>query len=613
MCGIAGWIDFELDLTKEELVVVEMTKRLVPRGPDAAGFWFNHQAGLGHRRLVVVDPEGGKQPMVREYHGRTFVLIYNGELYNTNELRSELIVAGHQFRSYSDTEVVLVSYLEWGKACVEHFNGIYAFGVWDDAKGELFLARDRMGVKPLFYTEVGRGLVFASELKALLVHPRVSHVVDCEGVGELIGLGPAHTPGQTIFKNIHELRPGWRMDYNQSGLKMQPYWSLSSATHQDSLAETVEKVGWLVEDAIKRQLVSDVPVCTLLSGGLDSSIITAVAATKYQAKGEVLHTFSVDYRENEKYFTAGTFQPDADEKWIEIVSKYLKTEHHRVLLDIPELIDALDEAVLARDLPGMADVDSSLYLFCKIIKTHATVALSGECADEVFWGYPWFYRPECLAAETFPWSQSLLLRQELLAPRLQKKLNLAKYVTERYHETLAEVPRLEGEDPTENRQRELFYLNLTWFMQVLLERKDRMSMAHGLEVRVPFCDHRLVEYVWNIPWHMKYLHEREKGLLRQAVTGFLPEKVIYRKKSPYPKTHHPLYFQAVKHKLLKVLAQPNTALTELIDPEIVKSLLNLEKKLEFPWFGQLMTLPQLAAYLLQIDTWLQQYQVKLEL
>lgn len=611
MCGITGWIDREIDLFRDQAILEKMTATLTNRGPDAEGYWYSPRAALGHRRLSVVDPEGGAQPMTRKQGDRTYVIVYNGELYNTPELRQELELRGHTFRSHSDTEVLLASYIEWGSQCVERFNGIFAFGIWSEADQSLFMSRDRMGVKPLFYARRGSAFIFGSELKALLAHPLVQPEVNEEGLAEIFGLGPARTPGHGVFKDVWELRPGYCLMYNDHGVQISRYWSLTSRPHGDDLHTTIHKVRDLLEDSISRQLVADVPVCTLLSGGLDSSALSTFAAGAFKKNGMgPLHTYSVDYVDNERYFKASDFQPNSDAPWVKRMSDFLGSSHHNIIVDTPKLVEALKIAVLARDLPGMADVDSSLYLFCREIKKGATVALSGECADEVFGGYPWFHREDALYANTFPWSQATRERSGLLSPELRQSINLEDYVASRYRETLAEVPRLPGEDTEESKRREMFYLNMVWFMQTLLDRKDRMSMATGLEVRVPFCDHRLVEYVWNVPWSMKNFNGREKGLLRLALAGVLPEDVLERRKSPYPKTHNPSYLAAVRNLLREILADPSSPLLQLIDTATVRSMVESEgDSFTRPWFGQLMTGPQLFAYLYQVNIWLSEYKV----
>ncbi|MEH7381117.1 asparagine synthase (glutamine-hydrolyzing) [Bacillus sp. JJ1533] len=613
MCGIVGWVDWHRDLTQQISVIEKMADTLSRRGPDALNVWSSHQISLGHSRLTVVDPVGGTQPMVKEKNGRIFRIVYNGELYNTEDIRKELLKRGYSFQSYSDTEVLLTAYIEWEEKCVEHLNGIFAFAVWDQGKEQLYIARDRLGVKPLFYHQENGSLLFGSEIKAILAHPRIKAEVDQEGLKEIFGLGPSRTPGHGVFRGIHELRPAHALIINKNGSKQWRYWNVESREHRHSLDETVEQIAFLVKDAVQRQLVADVPVCTFLSGGIDSSAISAIAADYFNQEGRgQLHTYSIDYEQNSQYFKANSFQPDEDAPWIEKMEQYLKTNHHAVVIDNEKLVDYLDKAVLMRDLPGMADVDSSLLWFSEQIKQNYTVALSGECADEIFGGYPWFYRDDILHANGFPWMRSQEERQQLLLPHWQKKLDLKEYVRERYHETIAEVPQLEGEEPVEARRREMFYLNMTWFMSTLLERKDRMSMGASLEVRVPFADHRIVEYAWNIPWDMKMLNGREKGILRKALEGILPNDVLYRKKSPYPKTHDPAYMKRVKTKLKSIIDDKSSPILELISKQKVKDIIDSDgSSIKVPWFGQLMTGPQLIAHLSQINTWLEHYQINI--
>lgn len=611
MCGIVGWIDFSKDLRPYTSVIEGMRDTLANRGPDAAGLWESEHALIAHRRLTVVDPAGGAQPMVRTRENNNYVLSYNGELYNTAELRSELQSIGYRFQSSSDTEVLLVSYIHWGPACVDHLNGIYAFAVWNEKEQSLFMARDRFGVKPLFYAVSGDTFIFASEIKAILANPLIRPEVDTEGLAELFSLGPSRTPGAGIYRNIHEVKPACYLIYDRTRLRTGQYWKLQSHPHEDALDTTIEKVRSLVTDSIERQFVSDVPVCTFLSGGLDSSAITALAANYFRKeKGLPLHTYSIDYKENNKYFKASSFQPDADAPWVQRMAEEFDTQHHNITIDTPEMVEALQDAVLARDMPGMADIDSSLLLFCREVKKDATVALSGECSDEVFGGYPWFHREEMLHAGTFPWSRNLQERTSVLSDALKDAIRPEAYVARRYSETLQDVPRLPGEKGLEERRREIAYLNLTWFMTTLLDRKDRMSMGTGLEVRVPFCDHRLVQYVWNIPWEMKYLQNREKGLLRAALAGILPEDVLWRRKSPYPKTHNPSYEKAVSMWMQEILHDSASPLLPLINKTAVETLCTSQgSDYGRPWFGQLMAAPQMLAYLIQTDIWLRHYKI----
>lgn len=618
MCGITGWIDWNDDLTKQADTIEKMTETLELRGPDASGTWLSRHCAFGHRRLSVMDPANGAQPMVRPTKNaddQDCVVVYNGELYNAPELRKELETRGYRFRTTCDTEVLLLAFVEWGPACVDKFNGIFAFAIWRTDEETLFMARDRLGVKPLFYRREEGRLLFGSEPKAILAHPGVPAEVDAEGLAELFVIGPARTPGHGVWRGFSELKPGHYLIYDRNGMRINAYWKLESSPHEDDEEQTAERVGALLADTVERQLVSDVPVCTLLSGGLDSSALTALAVSYYEREGQGnVHTFSVDYVDNDKHFKSHDFQPNADAPWITRMSRHLNTVHHPVQFDTPELVDALENAVLAKDLPGMADIDASLYLFCREIKKEATVAISGEAADEIFGGYPWFHREEALKAETFPWSLATGLRAGILSPELREKLQPQAYLDDRYAQAIAEVPELAGEDETRRRMRRMSYLNVTRFMPTLLDRKDRMSMAVGLEVRVPYCDHRLVEYVWNIPWEIKTAGNREKGILRKSLEGVLPHDVLYRKKSPYPKTHNPNYLTAVRARLLERLDDPSSPLLPLINVARVRELAaNSDASSHLPWFGQLMSGPQLFAYLLQMDFWLRHYKVRLVL
>lgn len=613
MCGITGWIDFSFHMQNQYETLGKMTETLTKRGPDDTNIWTNGHAGFGHKRLVVVDPAGGKQPMTIEKDYNKYTICYNGELYNTEDIRKELLIKGYSFKGHSDTEVLLTSYIEWKENCLEHLNGIFAFAVWDEENQSLFIGRDRLGVKPLFFKRTARGIMFGSELKAILANPAVKPEVDREGLAEVFGLGPSRSPGSGVFKGIEELRPAHALKFTRDGLKIWRYWNVQSAAHEDSLDETVEKVKFLFSDAVTRQLVSDVPLCTFLSGGLDSSAITAIAANAYKREGKgSLHTYSIDYEGNDVHFKANDFQPNSDVAFINKMTEAFNTVHHSSIITQEALAAYLEEAVQVRDLPGMADIDSSLLWFCREIKKDYVVSLSGECADEIFGGYPWFHRVDDLSREGFPWMRSIHERQGLLKADWRKKLNLYEYTIEKYNQAIAETPVLEGESREDAKRRELFYINMIYFMTTLLDRKDRMSMGASLEVRVPFADHRLVEYVWNIPWELKMYGNREKGLLRKALEGVLPDEVLYRKKSPYPKTHNPIYTNTVQQMLNEILADKSSVLHEFFDEAKLKEIVATKgDAFKEPWFGQLMTGPQLLAHLAQIHYWAKHYNINI--
>jgi asparagine synthase (glutamine-hydrolysing) len=612
MCGIAGWINTDKKIGNETKIIEAMANTLSKRGPDDSGVYASNHALLGHRRLTVVDPEGGAQPMIKTVGDKTYVVVYNGELYNTEEIRKILIDKGYKFKSYSDTEVLLTSYIEWKENCLDFFNGIFAFAMWDESEKKLFMARDPLGVKPLFYTVKDKSIIFASEIKTLLLHPEVKAAIDRQSITEIFGLGPARALGSGIFKGIKEIPPAFCLTFNSYGMKIRNYWKLESKPHRENFDTTVDHTRSLLLDAIKKQLVADVPVCTFLSGGLDSSAISAVAAEFFKSQGRILNTYSIDYIDNNKYFKANEYQPNSDAEYALKMAEYIGSKHHNIIINTPQLVEALKDSVRANDLPGMADIDSSLYLFCKEVRKNATVALSGECADEIFGGYPWFRNEEDINSNTFPWSRAVKERREILSKEFNK-LPLEEYVQENYLNTLKEVPRLDGESNLEHRMREMFYLNIKWFMVTLLNRKDRMTMSNSLEVRVPFADYRIVEYAFNIPWSIKNYNQREKGLLREALIGILPDEIIFRKKSPYPKTHNPEYLNMVQQWMRGILNDKTSPILQLIDKNKVSEIVETGgKSFKKPWFGQLMTGPQLIAYLIQIDIWMREYNIIIE-
>ena len=614
MCGIVGFVNYKKDVLPYKNVLNQMTNELSKRGPDEDGYYLKEHVALGHKRLIVIDPEGGKQPMVEKYSFGEYAIVYNGQIYNTKELRETLIENGFEFESHSDTEVLLKSYIYYGKDVVHHLNGIFSFAIWNSHTEELFLARDHFGVKPLFCTIFDDTFIFASELKAIFKFPNIPKIIDKQGISELFGIGPAHTPGFTIYKNIFEIKPAHFAVLNKSGLHIERYWKLESKPHTESFEETCKHLRSLLEDSINRQLVSDVPLCTFLSGGLDSSILTKLIGNYRKANDlSPISTYSVDYVDNDKNFVKSDFQPNSDNYYINLMTENSYSFNQKVVLDTPDLAKYLEDAMIARDVPGMADVDSSLLLFCKTVKQEQTVVLMGECADEIFGGYPWFFRKDALESGTFPWSIAIKERQHILNPSIAKEVNLQDYIDYRYNESLKEVKILDSDSEETAKKRKISYLTINWFMQTLLERTDRMGMYNGLEIRVPFCDYRLAEYMWNVPWEMKALNGREKGLLRYVCKDFLPEEIVERKKSPYPKTHNPTYLAKIKGMLSDIMSDSNAPINYLLNRDYILEILETDgKAFSRPWFGQLMTGPQLMAYLCQVNMWLERYEPEIE-
>ena len=605
MCGIAGFVGLPYD----EAIAQKMLATMRRRGPDATGIWQDEMCCLLHSRLAIIDLAGGAQPMSLRWGAETYTITYNGELYNTEEIRAVLLKLGHHFLGHSDTEVVLHAYAQWAEGCVEQFNGIFAFGIWEHKRKKLFVARDRIGVKPLFFRNYGNTFLFASEIKTILAYPEMKAEIDETSVAEILLIGPGRTPGSGVFKGISELEPGCYGSFSRGKWCWQRYWKLNDREHREDFAETAEQVRYLVTDSILRQMVSDVPIGTFLSGGLDSSLISSVCAKELKKKGETLPTFSVDYENNDKYFVPGKFQPNSDNSYILTMQDYLSSEHHWSVLTPDDLMNALEESTIARDLPGMADVDFSLLQFCKDIRKYVKVALSGECADEIFGGYPWYRDPEVRAIDGFPWAQNTQQRIGFLTPDFSERLKPEEYIRDKYAQTLVQCDILPGTSPEERRMKEMVNLNQRWFMQTLLDRKDRMSMYCGLEVRVPFCDYRIAEYLYGVPWAYKDYQGREKGLLRFAMSDYLPDEVLHRKKSPYPKTYDPRYQQMVTQKLKILLQKPKAPIFQIVKKTALESLITQEFK--WPWYGQLMKLPQTIAYMLQINFWLEHYKINI--
>lgn len=616
MCGFVGFANLKHITTDKDFDILKnMTSAITHRGPDEGMFFSDEHVNLGHRRLVILDAENGKQPMSFTYDDVTYSMVYNGQLYNSKNIRMDLISLGYTFCGYSDTEVVLKAFIHYGTDIFKSFNGIFSFAIWNNKKQELTLCRDQFGIKPLYYTLIDDTIVFSSEIKAILKYPSVTPIVDKQGICELFGIGPSHTPGTSVFKNIFEIEPAHYAVFNNYGFKSFEYWRLETKEHIDDFDTTCEKVRTLLSDSIQKQLVSDVPLCAMLSGGLDSSIIVSYASKYFKEKGlPPLETYSIDYVDNDKNFIKSDFQPNSDNYFIGLMKDKFNTNHHNIVIDTPELADALEDAMIARDMPGMADVDSSLLLFCKNIKQNAKVALSGECSDEIFAGYPWFFRDDALNSNTFPWSIAIAERQNLLNTQIAEKVNLKDYIDYRYNESISKVEFCSKDSEQTKQKRVISYLTMNWFMQTLLDRSDRMSMYNGLELRVPFCDYRLVEYLWNIPWEIKAFNGREKGLLRYIVKDILPDEIVNRKKSPYPKTHNPTYLKKVKGMLSDIMDNPNSPITDLLNKDYIIDILQTNgSSFSRPWFGQLMTGPQLMAYLCQVNMWLKKYQPKIEI
>lgn len=609
MCSICGIADFLSDVSKWQPTFLEMGKSMRHRGIDSDGTYLTEHTLFQHNRLAVIDVEKGAQPMTASFNGKKYTIVYNGEIYNYSELKNELKGFDIPLETHCDTELVLWSYIIFKEDCPKHLNGIFAFAIYDESENKIFLARDRFGVKPLFYSVKDSMLLFASEIKAILKHPEISHAIDMAGLWQLLFLSPVTINGSGVFKNIFELKPAECAIFDKNGLHIQQYWHLKAEDYSgiDS-NQAAMKTRALMTDAIERQLISDVPLCTFLSGGLDSSVITAVAAKKYERDGKKLSTYSFEYEGNRENFKQSLFQPQGDDEFAIYLADYLKTNHTVLTAPTEKVAEYLLNAVDYRDFPGQADIDSSLLWFCEQVKRNHTVALSGECSDEIFGGYPWFYRSEMLYKDFFPWIHKPMLRANMFNDSVVHANDGYDYISGIYKQSLNECPINDNDSESMITARHATWLSVNYFMTSLLERKDRMSMASSLEVRVPFADHRILEFVFNVPWEIKFENNVEKALLRNAMKDYLPEKILYRKKSPYPKTHNPKYYELVK-SMLNDRLNKDGFLSNTLDRKKYDELIGSDNA---TWFGQLMSTPQLIAWLVQMDRFFEKYDVTID-
>lgn len=602
MSGIAGIFDLITNEDIEKKMLLTMKRR----GPD--GFWVYSEKGK-----TLLHTGCGRnehpEPLTFEWAGERYILTCDGTIFNKRELLRELGKLGHEFENGNDAEVFLHAYGQWGEEMLQKINGVFALMIIMEQQGKVFLARDRMGVKPLFYQQHQGGLLASSEMKTILSYPGVEAQLDAAGAAEILLLGPGRTPGSGVFYGTKELEPGCCAVFQGGNLRLRRYWQLTDRIHEDSFDKTAEKVRYLVKDAVACQMKTDKKVGTMLSGGLDSSLVSALCAREMDAKGQVLDTFSVDYQENEKFFVSNRFQPSMDAEYIWIMQENLDSHHHWTVLTPEDLVDGIADATIARDLPGMADVDVSLLRFCQQIRPHVDTVLSGECADEIFGGYPWYRDPQMRDVDTFPWAQTTKERTEFVSPWILNQIQPEEFVYSRYQDTIDQSDILPENNPLDRRIKELVNLNFRWFMQTLIDRGDRMGSYYGLNIRMPFCDYRIAEYLYGVPWHMKDYKGQEKGLLRHSMEGVIPQSVLYRKKSPFPKTYDPRYLEIVTELLRQVIANANAPILQLVRKEALENLLHQD--FAWPWYGQLMRRPQTIVYMLQINFWLEHYSVRI--
>lgn len=594
MSGIIAISSNYIDVERAELAL----EKLKHRGSKSVGVFSLGDVFLGAR----INDEWG-QP----YAFNNLVIVYNGALFNARKLKAMLIQAGYTFEGCSEQEIIVKLYCHLQEKCLDYIDGMFAFVIYDSDKKEFFGARDHMSAKPLYYYHLNDDFMVSSEIKSLLSYFDI-HQIDIQGLSQIIALGPSKSPGNGIYPNVREFRGGEYFNYSNGRLKIEKYWEIEAFEHKDSLNDTIDHIGNLVMDSITSKIDTDKKLCTFLSGGLDSSIITIIAKQYYPD----LHSFSIDYTDNDKFFKGNDFQLSRDNQYIDIVSNKFGINHTSMTINNDQLVGLLEKALTLKDYPGMVDIDSSLHWFASQVKNQGfDISLSGEGADEIFGGYPWYYKERF--ENNFPWIRNLDERQKLLSTKYQPLINVKQFVGGRIAESLAEVPLTGDETLEQKKHKQLMYLNLNWFMQNLVDRKDRMTMGAGLEVRMPFADYRIVQYLYNIPWDFKFCEQMEKGLLRQAVKNYVPDEIVFRKKNPYPKTHNPAYLDSVKKLLKSSLKNKNSVLHELFDKNVLKELLSDATTISTPWYGQLMNTPQLIAFLYQIDIWFEKYQLDIKL
>jgi asparagine synthase (glutamine-hydrolysing) len=519
MCGICGIYNFGNSAPVSDKILIDMNNALSHRGPDDSGIYINKNIAFAHRRLSIIDLENGRQPMANE--DNTVWITYNGEIYNFMELKKQLAEKGHVFKTNCDTEVIIHSYEEYGTDCVLKFNGMFAFAVWDSREKILFLARDRLGIKPLYYTISNGNFVFASEIKALLRHPSVKTEVEKKSIPEYL-FCTSLLGSNTMFKNISALPAGHMVLFKNGNNKVTQYWDLelkSAPVDELSFDQYKELIFSILDDSVRMRLMSDVPFGSLLSGGLDSSIISALA-TKH-VKQE-LKTFSMEYSRNIEMGTQSL-----DTKFANLMAKVFKTDHREFIFR-PEEYYGFHEKVTWHMEKPVELTTPSLYLLHNKLKKYVTVVLSGEGSDELFGGYFFFLQnAKDRRLREFPWAPYFDEVSMLLNGNIEKETGFRESVKYSLDSMLTK-------HNTEDFLNRVLYLFIKIYLLEMLERQDKTSMAWGVETRVPFLDHRFVELIVNIPSRYKIKDGSEKYILKESFRGFIPDEILDRKKKPFP-------------------------------------------------------------------------------
>jgi asparagine synthase (glutamine-hydrolysing) len=596
MCGICGVYEYENHVAVEPHVLEDMLGVIRHRGPDDSGVYFDKDVAIGMRRLSIIDLSGGKQPISNE--DGTIVTVFNGEIYNFHELREQLQSRGHTFATASDTEVIVHLYEDFGEECVQHLRGMFGFAVWDARRRKLFVARDRLGIKPLYYMQAGGRLIFASEIKAILEHPTAQVHLSISALSNFLSLKYVPAP-QTMFKGVSALPPGCSLSCDAHGVKIRRYWDLSFASQsngQRSEAVYAEQLEALLKECVKLHLVSDVPFGAFLSGGLDSSTIVALMT---EFLNEPVKTYSVG------------FEGDAEEfselPYARMVAKKYHTDHHEVLIQPSDLINLSEKVVWHLDQPIADDACLANFMVAELASRDVKMVLTGEGGDELFAGYA-RYAGERLSPlfQRLPRSaKSMAVRLSGQIPGLRRQ-KLALYAlcqpdevnrlvnwfplfnSEAKHTLLSEdfqqalngsgasavfaehLARTDAIDPI---NRMLYVDTKLWLPDDLLARGDKTSMAASLEGRVPLLDHKLVEFAASLPPHLKVKGLTRKYLLRKVGQAWLPPEIISRKKKGFPMPMS-LWFRKEARSFLRDALSPSTLHRRgLFNPPFVEKLL----------------------------------------
>lgn len=616
MSSIAGFFQPNTVYSKENefciRVIHDMSQALIHRGPDEQSYYYFPQGALNQNYLLASYIPGTfphkMQPVTLNWQGNTYTLLFDGFISNPEFLAMELEVRQVSTKEMSLEELLLFSYILQGVDFIKQVRGAFAIAIYNEGEKTLHLFRDALGLRPLFYTLKAEALVFASEIKGLFPYPGIKAVLDKDGLTELLALGPARKPGSAIFKSISEVKPGHCITYSRNGMKDSIFHQFEIKEHRDSYEDTLEHINYLLDQSINGLKNSVMPISSLLSGGLDSSIVTAKLSNISENN---LATYSLEFDNSRQHFKSNAFQPSLDAPFVQEMATHLGTKHTTYTCNNQIQLDYLKKSVIAHDLPTMADVDSSYLYFCERVGKQHKIVFTGECADEIFCGYPWYHSTE-EDPKSFPWTADSSARSVLLNDNLINSLPLKQFTQNSYQEACGEI-ELDGQNtPFDMLHRKTFYLTIRYFMQTLINRGDRATAINSMDARVPFAHQELTEYLFNVPFEMKAKNGERKHLLREYAIGFLPESIRTRKKSPYPKTYDPGYETLVNQELLHALTKTDCPLLSIVDKNKAENFCRQMKDLGRPWYGQLMAGPQLTAYYLQILYWIEHYDIQIQ-